>query len=66
MGQRLVRREEIKCRVINDHFFKMEESLEEGSPGTSLGPLVFIIFINGLEKGAYSEVTIFSHDSELY
>ena len=56
-----------KQRVTLNGFHSEFASIESGVPqGSVLGPLLFLVYINDLEKGVKSNVKFFADDTMLY
>ena len=56
-----------KQRVILNGFYSDFSSIESGVPqGSVLGPLLFLVYINDLEKSIKSNVRFFADDTMLY
>ena len=56
-----------KQRVILNGFYSEFSSIESGVPqGSVLGPLLFLVYINDLEKNIKSNVKFFADDTMLY
>ena len=56
-----------KQRVILNGFYSEYSSIESGVPqGSVLGPLLFLVYINDLEKNIKSNVKFFADDTMLY
>ena len=56
-----------KQRVTLNGFYSDYSSIESGVPqGSVLGPLLFLVYINDLEKNIKSKVRSFADDTMLY
>ena len=56
-----------KQRVVLNGFFSDYSSIESGVPqGSVLGPLLFLIYINDLERNITSNIKFFADDTMLF